>query len=129
MDKVGLLSGIFPEIEACRRTAIRYYGKGGVLKHSLETVENMEWLLQQIERKSPFFRSSALPLSTYIHEPIGGYPRLAWLKWAAFLHDIGKPATAKVIKGRLRFLNMSTLALDSPHRRRGDCVAADKKVT
>src|SRR4029077_19486632 len=31
------------------------------------------------------------------------YPRTAWLKFGAFLHDIGKPATAKMIKGRLRF--------------------------
>ena len=48
MIRVGLLSMIFPEIEACRRTAVRYYGKGGVLKHSFETVENLEWLLDQI---------------------------------------------------------------------------------
>ncbi len=47
MDRAGLLSILFPEIEACRRTAVRYYGTGGVLKHSFETVENLEWLIQQ----------------------------------------------------------------------------------
>src|SRR5262249_281455 len=30
MDKVRLLTQIFPEIEACRRSAIRYYGAGCV---------------------------------------------------------------------------------------------------
>src|SRR5258706_275736 len=52
MDRVRLLSEIFPEREACRRSAIRYYGTGGVLKHSFETLENLEWILQQIERGS-----------------------------------------------------------------------------
>jgi poly(A) polymerase len=100
MDRAGLLSEIFPEVEACRRTAVRYYGKGGVLKHSFETVENLEWIIQQ--GKTPIRRHNQFILP-YLNETVGGYPREAWLKWAAFLHDIGKPATAKMIKGRLRF--------------------------
>jgi poly(A) polymerase/tRNA nucleotidyltransferase (CCA-adding enzyme) len=48
MDQSGVLTVIFPEIEACRRTAIRYYGKGGVLLHSFQTVENLEWLLDRV---------------------------------------------------------------------------------
>jgi putative nucleotidyltransferase with HDIG domain len=94
MDRAGVLGQIFPEIEACRRTAVRYYGSGGVLKHSFETVDNLEWILKH--DLSP-------AAGEYLEQLVGGYPRRAWLKWAAFLHDIGKPATAKMFKGRLRF--------------------------
>lgn len=94
MDRSGVLGQIFPEIEACRRTAVRYYGSGGVLKHSFETVDNLEWILKH--DLSP-------AAAGYLEGLVGGYPRRAWLKWAAFLHDIGKPATAKMFRGRLRF--------------------------
>jgi len=103
MDRAGLLCGIFPEMEACRRTAIRYYGKGGVLRHSFETVENLEWIFDHLNTTRLFAGSIAHSIKEYLTGSIGGYPRTAWLKWAAFLHDVGKPATAKVIKGRLRF--------------------------
>jgi tRNA nucleotidyltransferase/poly(A) polymerase len=94
MDSCGLLSDIFPEIEACRRTAIRYYGRGGVLRHCLEAVENLEWILRQPAKKE---------VSAYLQERMGGYPLQAWLKLAVFLHDLGKPSTAKLIRRRLRF--------------------------
>jgi tRNA nucleotidyltransferase/poly(A) polymerase len=95
MDRAGVLTHIFPEMEACRRTAVRYYGAGGVLKHSLQTVENLEWILER--------QASEARIRDYLMETIGGYPRTAWLKWGAFLHDMGKPSTASVIRGRLHF--------------------------
>ncbi len=103
MDQTGLLSHVFPEMDACRRTAVRYYGTGGVLRHSVETVANLEWILTRNRRPE---------IAAYVQTLVGGYPRVAWLKWAAFLHDIGKPATAKMIKGRLRFFEHEQVGAD-----------------
>jgi tRNA nucleotidyltransferase/poly(A) polymerase len=48
MDKNGLLTVIFPELEAGRRVGLAYYGKGGVLKHHLDSVANLEWLMARL---------------------------------------------------------------------------------
>jgi poly(A) polymerase len=106
MDQSGLLTALFPELEPCRRSAVRYYGRGGVLKHSLATVANLDWLLHQMTSSS---RYKFLPPSIrekiwrYTQQTMGGFPKAAWLRLAGLLHDVGKPLTAKVIKGRLRF--------------------------
>jgi len=102
MDKVTMLTDILPELEACRRTAKSFYGAGGVLKHSLASVRNLEWLLETAKGK----------VRTHVEESIGGHPRKAWLKLGALLHDIGKPATVQKIGGRLRFFNHEEVGAD-----------------
>lgn len=127
MDSMGLLTQIFPDLEAGRRTAIRYYGKGGVLKHALATVEAFEHLVRGVgdvrdvrDVKSPAPNGPNLPnvpdLSRYLASSVSAHPRVGMLKIAALLHDVGKPATAKVIKGRLRFFEHEHVGAEQAYR-------------
>jgi putative nucleotidyltransferase with HDIG domain len=107
MDRSGLLTVLFPELEAGRRVGQVYYGKGGVVKHHLQSVANVEWLLEHVAsgRGVGFIKDKTIltRVQSYAGEPVGGHPRAALLKLGALLHDVGKPATAEVIRGRLRF--------------------------
>jgi len=92
MHKAGLLTAVFPDLAQQESCAVAYYGKGGVLKHTLRVVERMDHLLSD--------PAAYLPE----HKKIAGFiaaPRV--FKLAALLHDIAKPPKAAMIKGRLRF--------------------------
>ena len=93
MDKCGLLTALFPELEPQRSCAEVYYGKGGVFKHTLEVFRREEYLLSHVEKAFPKYAKKLAPAAT--QKPLQ--------KMAALLHDVAKPATAKMKKGRLRF--------------------------
>ena len=100
MDRAGVLRELLPEIATMEKTAPAYYGKGGVWKHSMESFA----LLEEVFRNLPkLFPRCHKPLRHYLEEPISGHPRYAVLKLSELLHDLGKPKTARLIKGRLRF--------------------------
>ncbi|OGR90167.1 MAG: hypothetical protein A2992_01415 [Elusimicrobia bacterium RIFCSPLOWO2_01_FULL_59_12] len=120
MDKSGLLTTIFPELEAGRRVGVAYYGKGGVVKHHLQSVANVEWLLERLDAVAFIERTSVLgKVQNYVRQLVGGVPRAALLKLGALLHDIGKPATAEVIRGRLRFFGHEEVGAQIAHRTLG----------
>jgi tRNA nucleotidyltransferase/poly(A) polymerase len=100
MDGAGILARLIPEVEPMRRTARAYYGKGGVLAHSLQALGSLEWLLERLPEFFPDFHG---PLRAYLDAPISGVPRVALVKFGELLHDVGKPATAKKIGGKLAF--------------------------
>lgn len=101
MDEARLLTQIFPELESGRRVARVYYPEGGVLHHCLDTVNQMDFI---IENTSQLFGKIQKYIHNYLtNSAYSGFPLYASLKLAALLHDIGKPSTAKRIKGRLRF--------------------------
>jgi len=99
LDEHGLLTALFPELEASRRCAEDYYGPGGVLTHTLEVCARVDYLLSNLRAIYP---QLAGDLEKHFAER-GGAPFRALLLLAALLHDVAKPETAKKIGGRLRF--------------------------
>ena len=74
LDKTGLLPLIFPELAALKGVEIKE-GRGhkDVFVHSLKVLDNIATL-------APLSRHSDAPAENIL-----------WLRWAALLHDIGKP--------------------------------------
>lgn len=93
MEQTGLLTAVFPELEAQRLCAECYYGPGGVLKHTLDTFRREEWLLENLPKAFPKYHKKLAPL----------VQDKALFKMTALLHDVAKPKTAKMKDGRLRF--------------------------
>lgn len=92
MHSAGLLCAIFPDLAAQETCAVDYYGKGGVLKHTLRVVERLDYFFENLPAYFPGHKKVAEFLE-----------RRETLKLAALLHDIAKPPKAAMIKGRLRF--------------------------
>ena len=93
MQACGLFKDLLPDLEKQKTCAKCYYGKGGVWTHTLLVVERIEFLLDKAEE---IFKPYGKQMAKIAQDK-------ALYKMAAFLHDIAKPATAKQIKGRLRF--------------------------
>ena len=91
MDQCGVLTSLFKDLEPERKTAVEYYGKGGVLTHSLTAASRADFLMSHLKLIFPKH-----------HESIGQCRRNMVIL-AALLHDIAKPDTAKRVKGRLHF--------------------------
>lgn len=107
MDKTGVLTALFEEMEPARKCAEVYYGEGGVLTHSLDTAARADFLLGALEEVWP-------ELAARVKEDLGarsapGRPFSAVLILAAFLHDVAKPETARQVDGRLRFFGHDTV--------------------
>lgn len=93
MNACGLLTALLPDLEPQRSCAEVYYGAGGVLKHTLEVFRRMEYLLDHVEKAFPAYARQLRYLQA--QKPL--------FKMTALLHDVAKPATAKIKGDRLRF--------------------------
>ena len=114
MDGAGLLTTIFEDLEPARRCAEVYYGPGGVLRHTLDAVARMDFLLANLRAA---FSELEGPISEHLDKRFGGLRKHgAILKIAVLLHDVSKPECARRVGGRLRFFE---------HDRRGADKAAE----
>lgn len=117
LDGCGLLTALFPVLEAQRSCAEVYYGRGGVLSHTLAVFKRMEYLVDHLNKAFPQYAKKLAPYAA----------NKALLKMAALLHDIAKPATAKKVGDRLRFFyheergaRMAKAVLEQLHYSRAD---------
>ncbi|MBO7238790.1 MAG: CCA tRNA nucleotidyltransferase [Elusimicrobiaceae bacterium] len=117
MEKTGLLEAVFPELTPQRTCAECYYGKGGVLKHTLDAFKREEWLLENLQKAFPKYHKK---LAAFVGDK-------ALFKMAVLLHDVAKPSTAKVKGDRLRFFyheqqgaRMARQILDRLHYSKAD---------
>ena len=96
-DKYGLLEKIFPIINELKQVPPNSHHHLDLFHHSVETVRQIELLYQSCEQEVKEHLDSV---------DFGGFSRLAHLKLAGFLHDIGKFSTWTIEKdtGRHRFI-------------------------
>ncbi|WP_428898283.1 poly(A) polymerase [Parelusimicrobium proximum] len=93
MYRSGILLSLFPLLKDQIGCAPEYYGDEGVITHTLKVVRRMEQFIGSLKKLFPRYYSK---LKVYEKD------KYIFIT-AALLHDIAKPATAKVIADRLRF--------------------------
>ena len=97
MDRCGMLELIFPEVKEIKKIPPNSHHHLCLLEHCYAVVNYVQ----------DFYENGNNEIKAHFNEIIfGANPRIAYLKLAAFLHDIGKPATWEIEEGtgRHRFI-------------------------
>ncbi len=96
-DKAGGLELIFPFVKELKQVPPNTHHHLDLFHHSLETMRQIQMLYEE----------SCSEVKFHLEEIVfGAHPRLAFLKFAAFIHDIGKFSTWTIEEetGRHRFI-------------------------
>lgn len=105
LDKLKILKIIIPEIELMRGVKQGPYHHLDVWQHTLETVKQLEGLVQELKKNRE--------IQDYLNEIISGERRrFALIKLGALLHDIGKPRTLRRQNGKTTFYGHERTGLD-----------------
>jgi poly(A) polymerase len=120
LDRVGLLTAVFPELEECRAVEQPMCHFWDVLEHSIQTVATFEYIAGASE-----WQHGNDEMLGYLTDDSGGYiyfenmvsneaSRLTLTKLACLLHDIAKPVTKSLQEdGRARFIGHSNQGADA----------------
>ena len=104
LARVGLLDKIIPQVKVmygCRQKGT--YHHLDIWPHSLETVVQLDKIISTHSRQG-WVGIGGEDMAAYLDEPLGGNrSRMALMKLAALLHDIGKPDTRRQERGKLSF--------------------------
>ena len=102
LDALGLLTAVLPEVEAMRGSTQPRPHRFDVLEHSLRAVEGTDRLLAKLSVLGPV----ADELPAHLAQDLGGgVDRARLLRLGALLHDVSKPETRAVVRGRVRFFD------------------------
>lgn len=117
MDKVGLLTGVFPELEMGRDVEQPQEHHWDVLRHNIETTGTVDRIMGagRLLVDNPV---ELVPWADFLNDHFAseisdGFSRRTFLKLAGLLHDLGKPMTRTVeSSGRIRFLGHQDVGAD-----------------
>lgn len=95
MDKTWILEEIFPFVKELKQVPPNSHHHLDLFHHSLETVKQIQNI----------YENSSEEVKNHLDSiAFGGFSRLAHLKLAGFMHDIGKFSTWTIEEGKHRFI-------------------------
>ncbi len=109
MDGVGVLGAVLPELQGLKGLAQGRYHHLDGWGHTLLVVAEVEGIAAAPEHVFP---ASAGLVGRYLAEP----GRIGRLKFAALLHDIGKPGTQARVDGAIRFIGHEVVGAELARR-------------
>ena len=96
LDHLRLLELIIPQIKAMHRLNQGPYHHLDVWQHTLETINQLERIIQSSNRNQD--------IQDYLSEEISsGRHRHELIKLGALMHDVGKPKTLRIEEGKVMF--------------------------
>lgn len=105
LDALGVLEKLIPEVVEIKKIPPNSHHHLDLFHHSLETVRQVQL----------FYENSCDEVKRHFEaECFGGQKRLCYLKFASFLHDVGKPSTWQIEPetGRHRFIMHDSVGAD-----------------